>query len=179
MRNSRPRGFAGREYTIVRDCVRRLRPAVQTAARGSGSRPGREPRAQMDYAMRTMIDFTETGKRRVHRLFKARRAGVYSRRQYVRFVESQDMETTLREHVRAFEHLGGAAAVCTCTTTPLKVVVTQHDEAVLAGLRHAVSGASPRTTAFAPWAACSSPRRGPNEARGGRAALPIPWKAAC
>jgi transposase len=36
----------------------------------------------------------------------------YSRRRYLRFVESQDFTTTLREHVRAFEHLGGAATVC-------------------------------------------------------------------
>lgn len=56
----------------------------------------------MDYATYD-IDFTETGKRRVH-LFSYVLG--YSRRQYVRFVESQDMETTLREHVRAFEHLG-------------------------------------------------------------------------
>jgi len=34
----------------------------------------------------------------------------YSRRQYIHFTASQDLETTLREHVRAFEHLQGVAA---------------------------------------------------------------------
>ena len=77
----------------------------------------------MDYATYD-IDFTETGKRRVH-LFSYVLG--YSRRQYVRFVESQDMETTLREHVRAFEHRGGAAAGLPLYDN-MKVVVTQHDE---------------------------------------------------
>ena len=40
----------------------------------------------------------------------------YSRRQYLRFVEAQDLPTTFREHVRAFEHLGGVAATCLTTT---------------------------------------------------------------
>jgi hypothetical protein len=40
-------------------------------------------------------------------------AAVESREgQYLHFTESQDFETTLREHVRAFEHLGGVAATC-------------------------------------------------------------------
>ena len=45
----------------------------------------------------------------------------YSRRQYIHFTESQDFETTIREHVRAFEHLQGAAAVCLYDN--MKVVV--------------------------------------------------------
>jgi transposase len=49
----------------------------------------------------------------------------YSRRQYVRFVESQDFATTIREHVRAFDHLGGLAA--TCLYDNMKVVVTGYD----------------------------------------------------
>src|SRR5207249_7644639 len=36
----------------------------------------------------------------------------YARRQYLHWVESMDLLTTLREHVRAFHHLGGVARVC-------------------------------------------------------------------
>jgi Integrase core domain len=46
----------------------------------------------------------------------------YSRRQYLHFVESEDLATTLREHVRAFEHFQGLAA--TCLYDSMKVVVT-------------------------------------------------------
>ncbi|MBV8611812.1 MAG: IS21 family transposase, partial [Singulisphaera sp.] len=52
----------------------------------------------------------------------------YSRRQYLRFVASQDMATTLREHVRAFEHLGGVAA--SCLYDNMKVVVTGYEDDV-------------------------------------------------
>ena len=57
-------------------------------------------------AMRFNFPFTEEGRRRVHAFSYI--LG-YSRRRYLRFVESQDFTTTIREHVRAFEHLGGAA----------------------------------------------------------------------
>ena len=66
------------------------------------------------------LDFTGEGRRRVH-LFSYVLG--YSRRQYLRFVEAQDFATTLREHVRAFEHLGGVAA--TCLYDNMKVVVTR------------------------------------------------------
>src|SRR6202051_2200954 len=48
-----------------------------------------------------------------------------TRRQYVRFVETQDFATTIREHVRAFEYLGGLCA--TCLYDNMKVVVTGYD----------------------------------------------------
>jgi hypothetical protein len=78
----------------------------------------------MDYAVYD-LDFTSEGRRRVN-LFSYILG--YSRRQYLRFVESQDMTTTLREHLRAFEHLGGVAA--TCLYDNMKVVVTGYEDDV-------------------------------------------------
>src|SRR5262249_8880670 len=77
--------------------------------------------AQMDYAVYD-LDFTGEGRRRVA-LFSYLLG--YSRRQYLRFVEAQDFPTTLREHVRAFEHLGGVAAACLYDNQ--KVVVSGYD----------------------------------------------------
>ena len=78
----------------------------------------------MDYAVYD-LDFTSEGRRRVY-LFSYVLG--YSRRQYLRFVEAQDFATTLREHVRAFEHLGGVAA--TCLYDNMKVVVTGYEDDV-------------------------------------------------
>ena len=115
----RGRGFSG-GYTIVKDLVRRLRPASrrQPVLRFETG-PGVQ--GQMDYAVHE-IDFTGEGRRRVN-LFSYILG--YSRRQYLRFVESQDFETTIREHVRAFEHLGGVAA--TCLYDNMKVVVARYE----------------------------------------------------
>ena len=75
----------------------------------------------MDYATYD-LDFTVEGRRRVYAFSYV--LG-YSRRQYLHFVESQDFATTVREHVRAFDHLGGAAA--TCLYDNMKVVVSGYD----------------------------------------------------
>jgi len=75
----------------------------------------------MDYATYD-LDFTDEGRRRVYAFSYV--LG-YSRRQYLHFVEAQDFATTVREHIRAFEHLGGVAA--TCLYDNMKVVVSGYD----------------------------------------------------
>ena len=111
--------FTGK-YTIVKDLVRRLRPRRrrQPVLRFETSKGAQ---AQMDYATYE-IDFSEEGRRRVN-LFSYVLG--YSRRQYLHFTESQDFETTIREHVRAFTHLGGVAA--TCLYDNMKVVVARYE----------------------------------------------------
>src|SRR5258707_10483578 len=75
----------------------------------------------MDYSTYD-IDFTVEGRRLVYAFSYV--LG-YSRRQYLHFVEAQDFATTVREHARAFAHLGGVAA--TCLYDNMKVVVSGYD----------------------------------------------------
>jgi transposase len=113
-------GYTG-GYTILRERVKQLRltqqrPPVERFETGPGAQ------AQMDYGVYT-LDFTQEGRRKVN-LFSYVLG--YSRRQYLHFTVSQDLETTLREHVRAFEHLGGVAA--TCLYDNMKVVVSRYED---------------------------------------------------
>ena len=112
-------GYTG-SYTTVRTYIKRhrIRPIAKTIRFETA--PGVQ--AQMDWSTYT-IDFEQEGRRRVE-LFSYILG--YSRRQYICFTERQDFETTVRQHIAAFEHLGGVASVCLYDN--MKVVVTRWED---------------------------------------------------
>ena len=111
----RQQGYGG-SYSSVRNHVRQLRPKQKTPTVRFETEPGAQ--AQMDWSTYT-LNFEQEGRRRVE-LFSYILG--YSRRQYICFTERQDFETTVRQHIAAFEHLDGVAAVCLYDN--MKVVVT-------------------------------------------------------
>jgi transposase len=112
-------GYNG-SYSTLRTYIKGHRSKPKAPVIRFETPPGAQ--AQMDWSTYT-IDFTQEGRRRVQ-LFSFILG--YSRRQYIRFTERQDFDTTVRQHVVAFEHLGGAAA--TCLYDNMKVVVLRWED---------------------------------------------------
>lgn len=116
----RKEGYRG-GYSILAARLRQLRaqpnrPLTLRFETGPGAQ------AQMDWSTYE-IDFTQEGRRKVQ-LFSYLLG--YSRRQYIHFTPRQDFETTIRQHIAAFQHLGGVAA--TCLYDNMKVVVTRWED---------------------------------------------------
>jgi transposase len=112
-------GYSG-SYSTLRTYIKANRSKPKAPTVRFETAPGAQ--GQMDWST-YHIDFTQEGRRRVE-LFSYILS--YSRRQYICFTERQDFETTVRQHMAAFEHLQGAASVCLYDN--MKVVVTRWED---------------------------------------------------
>ena len=112
-------GYSG-SYSTLRTYIKDHRTKPKAPVIRFETPPGAQ--AQMDWSTYT-IEFAQEGRRRVE-LFSYILG--YSRRQYICFTERQDFETTVRQHVAAFEHLSGVAA--TCLYDNMKVVVNRWED---------------------------------------------------
>jgi len=112
-------GYSG-SYSTLRTHIKNDRTKPKSPVIRFETLPGAQ--GQMDWSTYT-IEFTQDGRRRVE-LFSYILG--YSRRQYICFTERQDFETTVRQHVVAFEHLGGAASICLYDN--MKVVVNRWED---------------------------------------------------
>jgi transposase len=96
----RRQGYLG-GITIVREFLHPLRPAVPMVTERFETLPGQQ--AQVDWASCGRIWHRD----RLRSLSTFSMTLGYSRRQYVEFTVSQDMETFLRCHISAFRYFGG------------------------------------------------------------------------
>lgn len=112
-------GYSG-SYSTLRTYLKNHRPKPKPLTVRFETAPGAQ--AQMDWSPYT-IGFEQEGRRRVE-LFSYILG--YSRRQYICFTERQDFDATVRQHIAAFEHLGGVAAVCLYDN--MKVVVNRWED---------------------------------------------------
>jgi transposase len=103
-RELRERGYEG-GYSVVRDCVRGLRPPRPLGFEVRFETPPGE-QAQVDFAHFEVAFTDEPGVKRIVWLFSLVLG--FSRLIWARFVVHQDLQTVLRCHIAAFEAIGGA-----------------------------------------------------------------------
>ena len=104
-RELRDRGYEG-GYSVVRDCIRDLRPPAIAGFEVRFETPPGE-QAQVDFA-HFEVEFTgEPGVKRIVWLFSLVLG--FSRLIWARFVIHQDLQTVLRCHIAALEAIGGVA----------------------------------------------------------------------
>ena len=121
-REIRERGFAG-GYSVVRDCVRDIRPAGGAGYEVRFETPPGD-QAQVDFA-RFEVEFTdEPNVRRIVWLFSMVLG--YSRLIWARFVLHQDLQSVLRCHIVGLEAVGGTPR--TILYDRMKTAVIGEDE---------------------------------------------------